>query len=151
MKRPNFDPDDLGRQKLRLYHVQFSITNNAVEEDKDFHYNLRFGRVPAGINSSYGTPIKEAKWYPEDIVLGHFDTARDDLYKFSATEYTSVCLKFRPKLPTGHAAASRLVDKICVPFVEYAGGPTEIAETGAAAAPAVAPGTQAAQIPGALI
>ena len=149
---PNFDPDDLGRQKLRLYHVQFSITNNAVEVDRDFHYNIRFVRVPVGIDSSYGTPIQEAKWYPEDVVLGQLDTARDDLYKFSATEYTGVCLKFRPKLPTGHAAASRLVDKFCVPFVEYAGGATEIGEAGAAAAaPAVGPGTPAAQIPGALI
>ncbi len=122
---PSFDPKVLGRMKLRLYHVQYSVRNNAAGE-KDLHYNVVFGRVPVEINSSYGIPIQQAKWYPQDQNLTYLEEARDNLYKFSGTEYNSVCLTFDPELPSGHAAMSDLVDKFCVPFVEYQGGPTEM-------------------------
>ncbi len=122
---PTFDPKVLGRMKLRLYHVQYSVRNNAAGEE-DLQYNIVFGRVPQEINSSYGIPIQQAKWYPQDKTIAYLEDARENLYKFSGTEYNSVCLTFDPDLPSGHAAMSDLVDKLCVPFVEYQGGPTEM-------------------------
>jgi hypothetical protein len=149
---PNFNPRILGAMRLRLYHVQYSVTNNA-EGKKDLNYNIVFEKVPQEFNSSYGTPVGSARWWKSDQTISNLQTARDDVYKFSATEYNSVCLKFDPKLPSGHAAFSQLVGELCVPFAEYAGGPTEIskptnATQGAAAA---GPSAAVAETPGALV
>ena len=57
------------------------------------------------------------------------------MYKFSATEYNSVCLTFDPDLPSGHAALSDMVDELCVPIVEYEGPPTEVGAGPGAEAP----------------
>lgn len=121
---PKFDPKILGRMKLRLYHVQFSVTNN-IEGDKDLHYNIVFKKVPQGLNSSYGIPVAQARWWSADQNATRLETKRDDIYKFSGTEYSDVCLTFDPSLPSGHAALSSFVDKLCVPFAEYAGGATD--------------------------
>ncbi|MEM3154318.1 MAG: hypothetical protein QW165_01990 [Candidatus Woesearchaeota archaeon] len=150
LTNPAFDPRVLGKIKLRLYHVQYSVTNNA-ENEKDLNYNLIFRRVGEALNSSYGTPIAQARWWKNDQSIKYLETARDDIYKFSATEYNAVCLTFDPRLPSGHAAHSSMVGQLCVPFVEYTGPPTEIAAPGAAQPPAPAPGTTVADTPGALV
>jgi len=146
---PKFDPKILGRMKLRLYHVQFSVTNN-VEGDKDLHYNIVFKKVPQGLNSSYGIPVAQARWWSADQNATHLETKRDDIYKFSGTEYSDVCLTFDPSLPSGHAALSSLVDKLCVPFAEYAGGASDYLANPQAGqeTPGAAP---AASTPGALV
>jgi hypothetical protein len=147
---PAFDPKVLGKFKLRLYHVQYSVTNNA-EEGRDLSYNIVFARVPEEINSSYGTPVAEAKWWTgQQPVLAYLETTRNDLYKFSATEYDAVCLTFQPGLPSGHAAFSVIARKLCVPFAEYGGGPTDIAAPAGGPAEATQ-GTTVPQAPGGLI
>jgi hypothetical protein len=138
---PNFKPEALGRLKLRLYHVQYSITNNAaMDEDEKLSYNINFVRVPDSKKSSYGTPVAKATWYPAGSVpqLAYQETARDDLYKFSATEYSDVCLTFNPGLPSGGISGGSpifggevdIVPQICVPFQEST-TPTTATQPGA--------------------
>ncbi len=149
---PAFDPRVLGRMKLRLYHVQYSVTNNA-EDEKELKYNLHFRRVGEQLNSSYGKPVYQSRWWTDNApTLSYLATARDHIYKFSATEYDNVCLEFDPKLPSGHAAFSDMVDELCVPFIEYAGGPTEITPGAqAAAGTQPAPGAPVSSVPGAAV
>ncbi len=147
LTNPAFDPRVLGRLKLRLYHIQYAVTNNA-EDQEDMAYNIEFRNVDERLNSSYGAPIGQARWWTDKTpTVSYLATARDDLYKFSATGYNSVCLTFGKDLPSGHALYSSMVDELCVPIVEYAGPPTEIgtgpgAETPppAGVAPGAAPG-----------
>lgn len=137
---PLFDPKILGKMKVYLYHVQYSITNNQVGElygaGKKLTYNLRFKKAQPGSTSSYGTPVKDSKWYPADKELEYGQTGTDgnQIWKFSATEYTDACLEFEPGLPSGGAGSfsnAKVVNKLCTPFAEYAGGPTEIGKEAA--------------------
>ncbi len=151
---PAFKPETLGRIKLRLYHVQYSVTNN-LEEDA-LTYNLVFKRVPEQKNSSYGKAAVEAKWFPgpkyPSIAKG--DTAADDIYKFSATEYSDVCLTFHPGLPSGSPSGGvfggdvDIVNLLCVPFSESTTATEGTAPPGAETTPAEAP---TGQTPGALV
>ncbi len=155
---PKFDPKVLGKMKLRMYHVQYQITNN-VKSGKEMHYNIEFRKGTQASNSSYGPVVKQAKWYNPDKGLEFQKSAKEDLYKFSATEYSDVCLTFEPGLPSGPPGGNipgighaRVVDHLCVPFKEYAGGPTEITAKGTVGegtSGAAAPAAGAA--PGALI
>lgn len=149
---PNFKPETLGLIKLRLYHVQYSITNNGQCrgpshgwtasdcEQKDMTYNLEFkivgNRQQKGPNifgqnitipPSYGVAIREAKWWTtKPPKLEYQKTDRKDIYKWSATDWTDICLTFDPGLPSGGAGSPGLTNKLCVPFVEYTGGPQDI-------------------------
>jgi len=118
---PKFDPKSLGQLKIRLYHVQYGITNNL---NGGLKYNLYFNIGAQNTNSSYGTPVIARNWFPEDKVLSPGEEASDNKYKFSATVYDGVCLTFSPPLPSGHAAIASTADKLCVPFTEYQGGAT---------------------------
>jgi len=147
----SFDPKTLGPIKLRFYHVQYSIINNAVKEEA-MTYNIVFKDVGENLNSSYGDSIREARWWQDQgSIIEHGAGASDDLYKWSATKYNTVCLTFSPKLPSGSAANSRLVDKLCVPFIEYAGGATSIVPSDVAAGTAPPPGVPVSSEPGATI
>lgn len=144
-----FDPKVLGRIKIRLYHVQYSIRNNGICEGEeceksDMTYNLLFVRVPQELNTSYGKTVSQAYWFTgaKLPVLKHLESAKDDIYKFSATEYSDVCLTFNPGLPSGSAMSSEIVNKLCVPFKESL-APAPISQQpggGAAPAPALAGG-----------
>jgi hypothetical protein len=147
---PSFDPRVLGKLKMRLYHIQYAVTNNA-EDQEDLGYNIVFRKVDEQLNSSYGTPIDQARWWTDkQPTVSYLATARDDLYKFSATEYNSVCLTFSEDLPSGDAARSDLVDELCVPIVEYAGPPTEVGAGPGQEAPPT-PGTAVTSQPGAQV
>ncbi len=142
---PAFKPETLGRLKLRLYHVQYSVTNN-LEEDA-LTYNLAFIRVPDQANSSYGKAAVEAKWFPgpKYPTLAKGDTAGDHIYKFSATEYSDICLTFNPGLPSGSPSGGfaggdiDTANRLCVPFSESTTATEGAAPPGAAAPPAEAP------------
>jgi len=137
--------------------VQFSITNNGVCdigkdwsdcEQQDLSYNIKFTMVPQNINSSYGVPLAEAKWYPTDPTLAPQEDVKGHFYKHSATEYSDVCLTFNPPLPSmvGWVEGGNFVDKLCVPFAE------STVPTGAiGGAPAPEAGGPPAQTPGGLV
>lgn len=118
---PKFDPKNLGAMKIRMYHVQYGITNNL---QRVLHWNMEFAISPANVNTSYGEPITSRNWFSEDMSMNVSETVTDNKYKLSATEYTDVCLKFSPPLPSGHALIASMADKLCVPITEYQGGPT---------------------------
>jgi|GEM_PF-5731860 len=125
---PKFNPKTLEKLKLRLYHIQFLITNNA--DKHELSYNIKFKRSEPGSTSSYGTPVKEAKWYPADKKLEKGATTTDEIYKWSPGEYTDVCLTFSPPLPSGSITGKpKMVNEFCVPFKEDYEGPTTIAAT----------------------
>jgi len=149
---PVFDPASLGNIKLRFYHVQYGLTDNSQEK---MHFNIIFKDIRDETNSSYGEAIKEVRWWPEDNTVEPGARAYDDLYKWSATKYNTVCVTFDPKMISGDATpfvGPRWEDKLCVPIVEYSGGATEITIPEAARAEnatgAAAPGDEQAQ-PGA--
>ena len=125
LQDPAFNPKTLGPIKLRFYHVQFSLYNNAAK-DKPLQFNIVFKDINDYTNSSYGEAVREGRWWPEDQTLEHGAGASDDLYKWSATKYDSVCMTFDPKLPSGTADIPRMTDELCTPFVEYAEGATSV-------------------------
>ncbi len=155
---PSFNPKILGKIKVRLYHVQYSIRNNGICEGSvswggecdqiDLTYNIHFVRVDQAYNSSYAAPLVDAKWFPGPKLptIKYLEQAKDDLYKFSATEYSDVCLKFNPKLPSGGGpVAPKTADSLCVPFKESitptaAVPPNATAPPPAGGAAGVAPG-----------
>ncbi len=154
---PKFDPKVLGKMKLRMYHVQYQITNN-VKSGKDMDYNIEFKRGAQASNSTYGPAVKQAKWYSPDQNLEFQKSVKDDLYKFSATEYNVACLTFEPGLPSGPPGGQipsigsvRVVRSLCVTIQEYAGGPTEIAQPGTASGGAGGAAAPAGTTPGAMI
>ena len=138
---PSFSPKILGRIKIRLYHVQYSVRNNAPSET-NLTYNIKFVRVEEAYNSSYAAPLVEATWFSSNPPsIAYLSSAKDNLYKFSATEYSDVCLTFKPKLPSGDS----LTDKLCVPFQESttateAVPPNAIAPPPSGGVPGAAPG-----------
>jgi len=125
LQDPAFNPKTLGPIKLRFYHVQYSLYNNAAK-DKPLQFNIVFKDVNDYTNSSYGEAVREGRWWPEGQTLEHGAGASDDLYKWSATKYDSVCMTFDPKLPSGTADIPRMTDELCTPFVEYAEGATSV-------------------------
>ena len=123
---PEFDPAALGSIELRFYHVQYGLDNNDKKET--MRYNIIFKDVNEG-NSSYGDSVKEARWWAEDQTIEAGERNKDDIYKWSATKYNTVCLTFDPKMISGVAqpfAGPRWEDELCVPVVEYSGGATSI-------------------------
>ncbi|RMD57583.1 hypothetical protein D6825_03600 [Candidatus Woesearchaeota archaeon] len=147
ISNPNFDPSILGKLNLRLYHVQYSITNNA-QEQRDLRWNIEFRRtrpekrettLPASleevenypawartISTAYGEPYNSAKWFRPDETLEYADTTTDNIYKWSTNEWDTACLIFHPGLPSGGAAIGGLAKQLCVPITEYVGGPERI-------------------------
>ncbi|MBI4145884.1 hypothetical protein HY489_00945 [Candidatus Woesearchaeota archaeon] len=156
---PSVDLRALGQLKLRLYHVEYSIENNAMFGER-MRYNLEFRRngapaltEPPNITGQYASieefggdyeqyirrvrpinsleTVSSARWFPQDKQLEHRKTDHDHKYKYSTNEYDSVCLTFNPGLPSGSALSSKFVNELCVPITEYAGGPTDIEEVDA--------------------
>ncbi len=117
-------------------------------------FNIVFKDIRDETNSSYGDAIKEARWWPDDQTVEAGSKASDNLYKWSATKYNTVCTTFDPKMVSGDPKmlGQSWKDKLCVPIVEYSGGSTEItipsAATSGNATGAGAPTEVAAQ-PGA--
>lgn len=152
LTRPEFDPRSLGQLKLRWYHVQYSVVNNARSE-RHLRLNIIFKIMPANFiptqSSCYEDAIRQLNWYPENLRIDYQATQTEDLYKFSATQYDCACLSFDPSLPTGHAAGeptrdARRSDRLCVPITEYLGGPTDAGAAPGQVLPAAttAPGGQ---------
>ncbi len=132
---PDFDPSILGPMSIRLYHIQWGITNYAPDE-KDLRWNIEF-RTAGGLSR---------KWYPQDMILEHGQTVTCNnvpgchRYKLTATTYDTACLLFSPGLPSGAvdspiAGKPRYVRELCVPIVEYEGGPTSVAAASGGTAP----------------
>ncbi|HLF54716.1 MAG TPA: hypothetical protein VI612_03275 [Candidatus Nanoarchaeia archaeon] len=123
---PDFDPATLGQIQIRMYHVQFGITNNA-ETGRTTAWNIEF-RTPTGIRR---------RWYAQDQLLPYTDTSSGHVYKLSATEYKEACLVFDTELAAGkYGPRPTYIDEFCRDFVEYAGGPESVAVVGAPAAAA---------------
>ncbi len=123
---PAFNPEALGNIELRFYHVQYGLDNNDKKED--MRYNIVFKDVKEG-NSSYGDSVREARWWADDKTIEPGERGYDDLYKWSATQYNTVCLTFDPKMISGVAnpiVGPRFEDDLCVPIIEYSGGATSI-------------------------
>lgn len=110
------DTTILPAQEVRLYKIQYSITN--THDDRDLSYNLEVkGDSTRKIHSS-------------DKKLKPGQTARQTIEAYKTTKYDEVCLTFNPSLPAGTGStlivAPKMVNKLCKPIVEYAGGATSI-------------------------
>lgn len=130
------DLSTLGQLDVRLYHVQYSVTNNDLKK-RELKYNLLF-KQPNG---------QTVRWYPANQKLAYGQASppgASDKYQYSATAYDQVCLTFDPKIPSGGSAGTatgkrfergvrglvypRLISEFCVDVKEYQGGPTTIQE-----------------------
>ena len=146
----SFDPTSLGNVSIRLYHVEYSVSNGAEDE---LRFNLEFRRsspidyvAPSRKNvstveevegdiqqffstlpsTSYGEAIAKTKWFPVDQVVSK--SIHEHEYKYSTNEWDTVCLTFDPGVPAGGATSGRLAHELCVPFREYEGGSQKIEE-----------------------
>ena len=153
---PTFRPELLGPLKLRLYHVEYSISNRLPEEQ--VMYNVEFRKLTAPVIIATTIPNRTAtadeyqgdyaqylartrnvnnqgtvsavSWFPERKILKTGKTDHDHLQKYSSNEYDAACLVFNPGLPSGKSASSGTVKEFCVPFTEYQGGATVIQAAG---------------------
>jgi|GEM_PF-4904888 len=106
------DTETLPATELRLYRIQYSITNSHA--DKDLKFNLEV----KGQNSG--------KIFSSDVTLKPGATSTQTIEEYKTTKYDDVCLIFNPSLPadTQLIVQPRMVNKLCKPVVEYAGGAT---------------------------
>jgi len=110
------DTTTLPAAELRLYKIQYSLTNT---NNREMKYNLEFK----------GQTTR--KFYSSDKKLSPGQTVPSgdrNIEVYSATKYDEVCLTFNPSLPAGTGStlivAPKMVSKLCKPIIEYAGGAT---------------------------
>lgn len=107
------DTTTLPAQELRLYKIQYAITNTL---DRELTYNIEVkGKTTR-------------KVYPNDKKLKPGETAKKTIEAYKTTKYDEVCLTFKPSLPAGTGStllvAPKMVNQLCKPIIEYAGGAT---------------------------
>jgi len=110
------DTTTLPAQEVRLYKIQYSITN--THDDRELSYNLEVK----------GDSTRKIQ--PNDKKLKPGQTARQTIEAYKTTKYDEVCLTFNPSLPAGTGStlivAPKMVSRLCKPIVEYAGGATSV-------------------------
>lgn len=108
------DTTTLPAGDFRLYTIQYAITN--IHADKEMTFNLEFkGKTTR-------------KYFSPDKKLKSGETVRGTIEAYSGTEYDKLCMTFNPSLPadTQVIVQPRMVNKLCKPIAEYAGGATSI-------------------------
>lgn len=112
------DTTTLPAQEIRLYRIQYSITN--IHQDRDLSYNIEVK----------GQATR--KVYPNDKKLNSGQTERKTIEEYKTADYDEICLTFNPSLPSGGSVVGQLtvqpkmVNQLCKPIAEYAGGATSI-------------------------
>lgn len=108
--------EELPATELRLYRIQYSITNSHA--DKDLKFNLE---VKGQTTRNF---------FANDKTLKPSQTATQTIEAYSATKYNDICMTFNPSLPAGTGStlivAPKMVSQLCKPIVEYAGGATSV-------------------------
>jgi hypothetical protein len=110
------DLEELPATELRLYRIQYSITNSHA--DKDLKFNLE---VKGQTTRNF---------FSNDKTLKPGQTATQTIEVYSATKYDDICLTFNPSLPAGTGStlivSPKMVSQLCKPIVEYSGGSTSV-------------------------